>query len=387
MSQFKSYSKASNGSSPYTTVQQQSNSSSASNNNANSRQVETMLLEKSHGTSPEAQIQISKILNDRYSFAGSQKPFLVLEGTEMRQDVKEEMQEKVREAKKKELAKKEMLNKTLKTSRKSGIVDGSGKVKKIPNTKGKAKIRHSKLEHARNGLKEYIQKCQKAQAKLEEQLRQHERNAGKNGPSTKNSDSQDQDQLISLDPNLLQYRYHIPVIGQFLELNKLWEGYMQELLFNNVSDPSQNNQQNNDTNSMTLAHKLSLAGKLASADFHGAKLKVVSAHNPSLVGFEGIVIWEAKSSFILVVAQKTTPHATIREKIGGLRIVEKRGTVFSFQVRVEGKEKEKETGGSSALKGEEDEFMTFEIVGSRFMYRTAERSGKKFKSRSVEDLM
>lgn len=45
---------------------------SASSSSINSRKIETMLLEQSHGTDPEAQAQISKILNERYSFAGSQ---------------------------------------------------------------------------------------------------------------------------------------------------------------------------------------------------------------------------------------------------------------------------------------------------------------------------
>lgn len=390
---------------------------SASSSSINSRKIETMLLEQSHGTDPEAQAQISKILNERYSFAGSQKPFLILEGTELRQDIKENIQEKNREKKKKQANDKEMLRNTLKATRRKPSKEHDGvklqnqDISKIPNTRGRAKIRHSRLEHARYGLKTYIQSCQKAQKQLQHQLQQKNRpkNLNEKARNIKKRTSSDSNMTIqlmnglaniqlfqyplsnSLDPSMLEFQQNIPVIDQFFELNNLWNEYMQDLIFNTAGDSARQNQQNIDIEAIPLTHKLSLAGKLASADYHGAKLTVISAHNPSLVGFEGIVIWEAKSSFIIIVPQKLNANSTVREKIGGLRIIEKKGTIFRFEVQVPSVDKKTDDSQENfdkekALLGEKRK-MTFEIVGSRFMYRTAERSGKKFKARSAEDLI
>lgn len=122
--------------------------------------------------------------------------------------------------------------------------------------------------------------------------------------------------------------------ASFEPLNTLWQGYMADLL-------------SGTSNAQVIA------GKLASADYHGADLSVVEARNPSLVGIRGIVVWEARTSFVMVC------------KDNKIRIVEKRGARFHVNDLPDKR---------------------FEIIGSRFLYRTAERSGKKFKPRSVEDL-
>lgn len=380
-----------------------STGSTAGSANASTREIETMLLMQHHGDDPEAAAKITKILSERYSLTGAQKPFLMLEGTEMREDVKESLQEKIREKNKKESQRKDALRKTLKTTRKNTADSG---VHKIPNTKGKAKIRHSRLEHARHGLNQYIQDCKNSQTQLELKLKNISKRNPNKEPTSDESSELSSSISYHLDPQVLQYKYKIPMIQQFQQLNELWEGYMRELLF---TSPDEANTQRTNVGCMTLQYKLGLAGKLASADYHGARLKVVSAHNPSLVGTEGIVIWEAKSSFVMVVSQKdcTLDNATIREKIGGLRIIEKRGSVFTFDVRINapGSDTARNDEGGAANdcgkvnmkmmnKNQEKEnlnaqheTMTFEIVGSRFLYRTAERSGKKFKSRSIEDLL
>lgn len=120
----------------------------------------------------------------------------------------------------------------------------------------------------------------------------------------------------------------------FEGLNTLWKGYMADLL-------------SGTSNAQVIA------GKLASADYHGADLTVVEARNPSLVGINGIVVWEARTSFVMVCRDNK------------IRVVEKRGARFDVHALPDKK---------------------FEIIGSRFLYRTAERSGRKFKPRSVEDL-
>ncbi|KAA8916595.1 hypothetical protein TRICI_001221 [Trichomonascus ciferrii] len=122
--------------------------------------------------------------------------------------------------------------------------------------------------------------------------------------------------------------------ASFEGLNTLWKGYMADLL-------------SGTSNAQVIA------GKLASADYHGADLTVVEARNPSLVGINGIVVWEARTGFVMVCRDNK------------LRIVEKRGARFDVNALPDKK---------------------FEIIGSRFLYRTAERSGRKFKPKSVEDL-
>lgn len=123
---------------------------------------------------------------------------------------------------------------------------------------------------------------------------------------------------------------------KFVPLNELWNDYIKDLL-------------SNDKKNMIPA-------KLASADYHGAILSVSESRNPSLVGVTGIVIWEARTSFVFV------------NKDNKLRIVEKRGSKFKVM----------NIPGLSTS--------SFEIIGSRFIYRTADRSGRKFKPRSVDEL-
>lgn len=264
-----------------------------------------------------------------------------MEGTELRQDIKENIQEKNREKKKKQANDKEMLRNTLKATRRKPSKEHDGvklqnqDISKIPNTRGRAKIRHSRLEHARYGLKTYIQSCQRhktAAAPTTTKNRPKNLNEKHEILKRTSSDSNMTIQLMnglaniqlfqyplsnSLDPSMLEFQQNIPVIDQFFELNNLWNEYMQDLIFNTAGDSARQNQQNIDIEAIPLTHKLSLAGKLASADYHGAKLTVISAHNPSLVGFEGIVIWEAKSSFIIIVPQKLNANSTVREKLVG----------------------------------------------------------------------
>lgn len=362
------------------------NNTPAGGSSANSRELELAMLAKSHGADAAAQARAAKLLGERYSLGGSQKPFLVLGATELRDDARRAMLDKTRQKAKAEKKREQILSKTM---RKEKMPHGEGHADQggVSRTGKKAKIRHSRLQHARHGLREYIAGCQKRQHALETKLR--------------NLAARRESLAAHLTPAALQAAHGVPTTAQFAALNELWNGYVQELLFGGAAPQQICNlyfsTPKNETSgglwdselNENLGHRLALAGKLASADFHGARIRVVSALNPSLVGMEGTVIWEAKTNFVVVVDQKryaedssnggvVRPKYSLREQIGGLRIVEKRGSVFRFTVRVEGVG-EADDGG--------DKEMEFDIVGSRFIYRTAERSGKKFKPKSVEDLL
>jgi ribonuclease P protein subunit POP4 len=151
----------------------------------------------------------------------------------------------------------------------------------------------------------------------------------------------------------------IPRYGNYVVMNKLWNSYISDLLFGHLKDNAPATEWPENLNPIILTSKLS------TADFHGALLSVVSSRNPSTVGIQGVVIWESKNSFVVVV--KDSPSLKPR----GIRVIEKRGTVFQFTV----------------LYGDNDEVgHNFQIIGSRFMYRTADRSGRKFKTHNVDDL-
>lgn len=268
-----------------------------------SRQVEKALLGRSHA--PE---KVKELLDTRYSVTGSQKPFLILTST-LGPPAKEIVN--VNQAS-------------------LSVATGIQKSHKKQDKK-----RKSRLAHARSSLTQFIHDAQAAQERAQRQLRK-----------TK---------ATVTDEFLIQQK--VPVYSQYTALHGLWKDYISNLLSMN---PSVNME-------VSKQHKLTLASKLASADFHGALLTVVSAKNPSMVGLSGIVVWEARSNFVIVVAANPA-SSSVRDQVGGIRVVEKRGSLFSFTA------------------GDGDAQQQFDIVGSRFLYRNADRSGRKFKARSVNDL-
>ncbi|CDR41246.1 CYFA0S06e04808g1_1 [Cyberlindnera fabianii] len=150
---------------------------------------------------------------------------------------------------------------------------------------------------------------------------------------------------------------NIPHFSQFLTLNKLWTGYMQDLLGLTPETVDKAGTQ------QTLT-------KLASADYNGCFLHVLKSKNSNLVGKSGIVIWDAKNYFIVVEDGKLG---------GGLKMLEKKGTTFNFVVPLYDIDKDD-------VDENDDNYVEFSIIGSRFQYRSADRAGRKFKSRNVDDL-
>lgn len=152
---------------------------------------------------------------------------------------------------------------------------------------------------------------------------------------------------------LKEYR-KCPQFDHFLQLNSLWIKYIQDLL--------QITQENVDKTLMQQT-----LSKLSSADFNGCFLNVIKSKNKQLVNKAGIVIWDAKNFFIIVQEQ------------GGLKMIEKKGSVFHFVIPLYDLH-------SEDIEDNDDNYMEFSIIGSRFQYRAADRAGRKFKSRNVDDL-
>ncbi|CAJ2512331.1 Uu.00g053460.m01.CDS01 [Anthostomella pinea] len=142
--------------------------------------------------------------------------------------------------------------------------------------------------------------------------------------------------------------YYVPKTGQkysiYEPLNKLWLGYIREILGNDVYAGGQ-----------------SAGAKLSAADFHGAEVEVARSICPSRVGIRGIIIKDSKSTFEFI-----TKHDKIKT-------VPKEGTVFRIDV--------------PAQEAKEDQgLFSFEIYGEQFQLRSADRANKKFRAHYLDKL-
>ncbi|XP_076857037.1 ribonuclease P protein subunit p29 [Brachyhypopomus gauderio] len=122
----------------------------------------------------------------------------------------------------------------------------------------------------------------------------------------------------------------------FLPLHELWKQYITDLC--NGLKPGSNPQM--------------IQQKLLKADFHGAVLTVVRSKCPSYVGTTGILVQEFKHIFKIITKENK------------LKVIPKRNSVFSVEM---------------------GDFVTH-IYGSKFEFRSSERSAKKFKTRGTIDL-
>ena len=144
----------------------------------------------------------------------------------------------------------------------------------------------------------------------------------------------------------------------FEPLHALWLGYVRELLAGDLYTGSQAG-----------------AGKLSSADFHGAVVEVTRSRCPSRVGIRGIVVKDSRFVFEIVTRKN------------GVKIVPKEGTVFRVDVPAE------DAAAAAAAADDDDDDdrngrkpFSFEIHGDQFQHRSADRTNKKFKAHFVENL-
>ncbi|KAI1403601.1 ribonuclease P protein subunit p29 [Hypoxylon fuscum] len=151
--------------------------------------------------------------------------------------------------------------------------------------------------------------------------------------------------------------YDVPKEGQkyavFESLNKLWLGYIREILGSELYSGGQG-----------------AAAKLSAADFHGAKIEVSRSSCPSRVGIQGIVIKDSR--FVFEVITRTNQ----------IKTVPKEGTLFRISVPTA----QQEAALADQNQDQERKPFTFEIHGSQFQYPAADRATKKFKPHYLKDL-
>lgn len=133
----------------------------------------------------------------------------------------------------------------------------------------------------------------------------------------------------------------------FEPLHRLWIGYMHEIL-----GPG------------PLA-AATVAAKLASADYHGASVRVSRSRCVSRVGVAGIVAKDTKFTFEVIT------------KTNELKVLPKEHTVFRFEIPELPKEGEEQATPRN---------MVFEVHGDQFQYRAVDRANKKFKQHFLPDL-
>ena len=150
--------------------------------------------------------------------------------------------------------------------------------------------------------------------------------------------------------------YDIPKEGHkyeiYEQLNKLWQGYMREVLGNEV-----------------FTGGPAAAGKLASAEYHGAEVEVVRSRCPGRVGLQGIVLRDRKFVFEVITKKR------------GVKMIPKEGTTFRIQVHPETDEEADET-----IKNETKEPFVFDVLGDQMMLRPADRANRKFKEHFLKKL-
>ncbi|EPS43402.1 hypothetical protein H072_2621 [Dactylellina haptotyla CBS 200.50] len=148
--------------------------------------------------------------------------------------------------------------------------------------------------------------------------------------------------------------YDIPKEAQkyaiYEPLNKLWLGYIQEILKGSFGANGTAGQ--------------AAAAKICAADFHGCELEVVRNRCPSRVGIKGIVIKDTKMTFVIITKKNQVKH------------VPKEYSVFKFVI----------PWPESTPTDQPAEPIVLELHGSNFMFRAAERMNKKFKAKAMDQL-
>lgn len=266
--------------------------------------------------------QIIKFLEERYSFSGPQKNYLVLEPTDGGQYHIENRKE--------ELKSKENADDFL-----------------AAKTTQKQSNKYNPLK-TKNEFKKFVQQSLKLQNNVAKRLHK----MSKKNPN-----------ILCNDVSELKICQNILKFEDFIEMNNLWKDYINSLLLNSKT--------------IDVA-----TAKLSSAEYVGAYFKVTHSTCPDNIGLEGIVLWESQTYVLLIIPRKNNWKDNILEKdnlkipytakecIGGLRMVPKKKTRFTFEVQVPNS----------------DDSIEFEFIGDRMAIKSVDRANKKFKSHNVKDI-
>ncbi|KAG9737631.1 ribonuclease p complex subunit, partial [Aureobasidium melanogenum] len=140
----------------------------------------------------------------------------------------------------------------------------------------------------------------------------------------------------------------------YLPIWKLWCAYMREIL---AMDKSR------------YVNAAAIGPLLASADYHGAMVDVVRCRCVGRVGIRGIVVKDTKFTMEIITAKNE------------LKTVPKEYTVFRFEIPFA----EEDGDGDNNMTEPRKPFV-FELHGSQFENRPADRANRKFKQHIDPDL-
>jgi ribonuclease P protein subunit POP4 len=268
-----------------------------------------------------------QFLEQRYSFTGPQKNYLVLESTDGGQLLED--------SRKNELKESENINSFL-AEKKRGSLSKNNKYSAIKT---------------KNEFKKFVQQSLRLQENVTRKL---------NKLNKKNPNILKQDVVqLKICKGILKFE-------DFIEINNLWNNYIKELV----------------KNSRTIDV---VTAKLSTAEFVGAYFTVTHCSCSDNIGMEGIVLWESQTYILLIVPRKNNwkenisdipikiPY-TAKECIGGLRMIPKKKTRFTFNIEL------------GDIESESEEALSFEFIGDRLSIRSVDRANKKFKSHSVKDI-
>lgn len=116
---------------------------------------------------------------------------------------------------------------------------------------------------------------------------------------------------------------------------------------------------------------------LASADYHGALLEVVRSRCVSRVGLRGIVVKDTKFTYEMITPKNE------------LKVVPKEHTIFRFEIPLRDDNTEGENEQEESKEGQEQKqkkTLIFELHGTAFENRAAERATKRVKLHLSSDL-
>lgn len=145
----------------------------------------------------------------------------------------------------------------------------------------------------------------------------------------------------------------------FLDIHKLWSGYMSELLnlpgLASVEGP---------LDAYLSSHASGMQTKLVKADFHGCRMTVKASKCPTLVGSSGIVIEETANVFRIITSEDR------------VKVLPKQNSVFTFTVPLKPEQEESDSSPHLQL----------ELYGNQFRYRADDRASRKFKNKETIEL-
>lgn len=195
--------------------------------------------------------------------------------------------------------------------------------------------------------------------------------------------------LVSQDASKLEEiirQYNIPDYQEYVNLNRIWQSYIGDLL-----------QLSRET--VTIQQILN---KLVSAEYIGSIVRVTESKDKQLINLTGIVLYEFKNYFVIIVPKKLRYGVSIEEQelamnqsdgftskelVAGIRMVEKKICNFKIIIPLNASTIKEDIKSEMVDVTTFAEYLEVLIYGTRFNCRAIDRSNKKFKNHNVKDML